>query len=157
MTHSTERWAPLCVAILMMTLCACSPDQPPFAGKKLSPVLNSILQEMNALGAEGNRQQTYAYALAENCDLRATKSLNAFPTKQIAVLLKDSRFERYDYAPGLGYAVRSVNQGVGTDEVVFDAFRLESIQAMLELLVKIKAECLGASAPGDHVEVQSPG
>ncbi|MBS1139010.1 MAG: hypothetical protein H6R13_463 [Proteobacteria bacterium] len=157
MTPSTERWAPLGIAVLMMTLCACSPDQPPSAGEKLSPVFQSTLREMNALGAQGNRQQTYAYALAENCDLRATKSLNAYPIKQMAFLLRDTRFERYDYAPGLGYAVRSVNQGVGTDEVVFDAFRLESIQAMLELLIKIKAECLGASAPGDHVEVRSPG
>ena len=157
MTPSTERWAPLGIAVLTMTLCACSPDQPSSAGEKLSPVLQSTLQEMNALGAQGNRQQTYAYALAENCDLRATKSLNAYPIKKMAFLLTDSRFERYDYASGLGYAVRSVNQGVGTDEVVFDAFRLESIQAMLELLIKIKAECLGASAPGDHVEVRSPG
>lgn len=157
MTPSSERWVPLGIAILMMTLCACSPDQPPSAGEKLSPVLQRTLQEMNALGAQGNRQQTYAYALAKNCDLRATKSLNAYPIKQMAFLLSDSRFERYDYAPGLGYAVRSVNQGIGTDEVVFDAFRLESIQAMLELLVKIKAECLGPSAPGNHVEVRPPG
>lgn len=141
----------------MMTLCACAPDQPPSGTENLSPVLQGTLQEMNFLGAQGNRQQTYAYALAENCELRATKSLNAHPILQMAFLLRDSQFGRYNYAPGLGYAVRSVNQVAGSDEVVFDASSLESIHAMLELLVKIKAECLGASVSSDHAEVKSPG
>lgn len=99
---------------------------------------------MNVLGARANRQQTYAYALADNCDLGARKSLNANPTKQMVFLLKDTRFERYDYAPGLGYAIRSVNPGGEPGDVVFEASGLESIQAMLALLAKVKAECLGS-------------
>ena len=150
MTPFPERWSTLGVVALMTTFCACTPDKPSPAAEGLSPVLQTTIKEMNVLGAQGGRRQTYAYALAENCDLRTTKSLNARPIKQMAFLLKDAQFGRFDYAPGLGYAVRSVNQGVGTEEVLFDDPRVESFLAMLELLVKIKAECLGGSMSGVH-------
>jgi len=144
------------IAILAIPLCGCSPDQLPSVAEKLSPVLQSTLREMNVLGALGNQEQTYAYALADNCDLRATKFLNAHLIKQMTFSLKDTRFRRYDYAPGLGYAIRSVNQGVAIDDVVFYASAAESIQAMLELLKKISAQCLAAPAPAGHAEMRSP-
>jgi hypothetical protein len=145
------------MAILAITLGACSPDQPPSVAEKLSPVHQSTLQEMNVLGARGNREQTYVYTLANNCDLRATKFLNAHPIKHMAFSLKDTQFGRYDYAPSLGYAVRTVNQGDGIESVVFDAPVLESIHSMLQLLEKIKAECVGASASDDHAKLRSVG
>lgn len=150
MTPSAQCCSSAGIVILVLTLFACSAEQPPSAANKLSPALQRTLQEMNVLGARENRQQTYAYALADTCDLRATKSLNAYPTKQMAIFLKDSRFERYDYSPGLGYAIRNVNPDAEMGDVVFEASGQASIQAMLALLATITTECLAALAPAGH-------
>lgn len=157
MTFKIQRWTRLGIAVLAMTLSACIPDRPPLVAGKLSPALQRTLGEMNTIGTQDNREQLYTYTLADNCDLHATKFLNGHPIKHMILSLKDTQFGRYDYAPSLGYAVRTMNQDGGIDNVVFDAPALESIQSMLELLEKAKAECLGASAPSDHAKVSNPG
>jgi hypothetical protein len=141
----SQRWSPLGIAIFVVALCACSPDKPPSVAGKLSPALQSALQEMSALGARDNREQSFAYTLADNCDLHATKLLNGHPTKHMIFPLENTQFGRYDYAPGLGYAIQVENQSGGVDNVVFEAPTLELIQSMLLVLEKLKVACVTQS------------
>lgn len=148
MTPCLQPWPSLGIAVLAITLCACTPDQPPSVAGTLPPALPSTLQEMSTLGARGNGEQTYAYTLANNCDLHATKFLNGHPIKLMVFPLGSTQFGRYDYANSLGYAVRTVNQSGGIDDVVFEANSVELIESMLLLLQKIKSDCVGSSASG---------
>ena len=151
MNHCSQRLAALGSAVLAIILCAaCTADPPPSVAGVLSPSLQSTLQEMTDLGARENSEQSYAYTLTNNCNLHATRFLNGQPTKQMVFSLVDTQFGRYDYAPSLGYAVRTVNQGAGIDNAVFEAHSLELVQSMLQLLEKIKAECVGSSVLKDH-------
>ena len=135
---------------MAIALCACTAEPPPAKAEMLSPALQSTLLEMTALGTRGSREQSYAYTLANNCDLHASKFFNGHPIKQMVFPLSNTEFGRYDYASGLGYAVRTVNQSGGIDNVVFEADSLDLIHSMLQLLEKIKAECIGTSASGNH-------
>jgi len=141
-----QRWSELGFAIFLIALCACTPDKSPTGTGKLSPALQSVLQEMSALGARDNREQSFAYTLADNCDLHATKLLNGHSTKHMIFPLKNTQFGRYDYAPGLGFAVQVENQGGGVDNVVFEAPTVELIQSMLLLLEKLKVACVTQSS-----------
>lgn len=147
MKPSNQRLPILGTAVLVIGLCACNADPQPSIGELLSPALQSTLLEMTNLGARENRGASYAYTI-NNCNLHASKFLNGHAIKQMVFTLGDTNFGRYNYAPGLGYAVRTVNQAGGGDSVVFEAPSLELIQSMLQLLEKIKAECVGSSASG---------
>jgi hypothetical protein len=148
MKHCTQPLG-LGAAVVAITLCACTADPPPSAEARL-PILQSTLHEMADLGKRGNRAQPFTYTLTPNCNLYASKLLNGQPTKQVVFALADTQFERFEYAPGLGYAIRTVNQSGGGDTVVFEASTLELIQSMLQLLERIKAECVGFSIVGEH-------
>lgn len=151
-----RRWQLLGSLVVAITLCACTADQSPVEAGTQSPVLQSILLQMSNLGVRGNGEQRYAYTLAENCNLHVTKLLNGQPIKRMFISLGESLFGRYDYAPGLGHAVRTVNQEGEIDSVVFDAPALESILSMLQLLEKIKLECLKDSVAGDRGKPNDP-
>lgn len=145
-----RRWQLLGSSVMALALCACSAEPPPAEAATQSPLLHSMLQQMGNLAVRGNGEQRHVYTLAKNCNLHATKLLNGQPIKRMFFSLAEARFGRYDYAPGLGYAVRTVNQEGEIDNVVFDAPALESILSMLQLLEKIKLECLKDSVAGDR-------
>lgn len=146
------------IAVLVIIIStACNADRPPSAAEVLSPALQNTLQAMTDLGARENSEQSYAYTLTRNCNLQATKFLNGQPTKQMVFALGDTQFGRYDYAHGLGHAVRTVNQSGQIDNVIYEANSLDLIHSMLQLLEKIKAECIGASASRDQDKPRSSG
>ena len=146
MTHSAQRLQPpLGIAVMMVTLCACTPDRPPSATPPLSPTVQSTLREISERGAQGNGEQTFAYTLVDNCNLHATKLLNGQPIKQMVFSLGATQFERYDFANSLGYAVRTAGQPDGIDNVVFESHSLTLVESMLWLLEKIKSECIESS------------
>lgn len=105
---------------------------------------------MNAFDAAGKGAQGYTYSLTNNCDLHVTKLLNGQPTKQAAFSLETAQFRRYDYANSLGYAVRTTNQSVVINDLVFESESVASIESMLQLLERIKTDCIGASASGQE-------
>lgn len=144
MNPSPQAWRTLGIAALVITLGACTPEQPPSFAATLPPAIQSTLQEMSALAARGSVEPTYAYTMTNTCDLHATKLLNGHPIKWMVFPLGSTHFERYDYAKSLGYAVRTVNQSGGIDDVAFEADSVELIESMLQLLEKIKTACRGA-------------
>lgn len=144
-------------AVVAVTLGACTAAPPPSVVETLLPKLQTTLREMNDLGAQESTAQPYTYTLTNNCNLHAAKLLNGQPIKHVVFGLADTRFERFDYAPGLGYAIRTVNQSGGGDNVVLEASTLELIQSMLQLLERIKAECAGSSVSGDQGKPSNSG
>ena len=151
-----RRWQLLGSSVVAIALSACSADQLPLEAGTQSPVLQSMLLQMSNLGVRGNGEQRYAYTLAKDCNLHATKFLNGQPIKRMSFSLDEAQFGPYDYAPGLGHAVRTVNQEGEVDSVVFDAPALESIRTMLQLLEKIKLECLKDSLSADRGKQNHP-
>ncbi|MBI2277601.1 MAG: hypothetical protein HYU74_09640 [Dechloromonas sp.] len=104
------------------------------------------MQQIAELGANEQRGESFIYELRGNCDLDVRRLLNGAVAARFMVPLKDIQFERYDYSPGLGHAVRSIGSTANSSVVIFQAPQLANVQKMLSLLGRLKTECAGNPA-----------
>lgn len=134
------------LALVVALFCACdrAPDGP--QGESSSATHRETLHQIADLGAYEHRGESFLYELRGNCELDVRRLLNGAMAARFMLPLKDIQFERYDYSPGLGYAVRSIGNTANSSIVIFQAPQIEKIQRMLSLLLDLKTECVGNSA-----------
>lgn len=151
MTDLIQRSLALGVAGLAFALSACNAKPSP----SMATVQLPTIQQMNDLGTRKNLDQSFAYTLTAGCDLQVSKLFNGHPIKQMLIPLSNTGFDRYNYAHGLGYAVRTVSRTGEGDQILFSTSAVESANLMLQLLEKIKLECVGMMTPERRATIQS--
>lgn len=134
----------LALALALLGACDRTPDGPP--GQSSPARHRETMQQIGELGAYEHRGESFIYELRGNCELDVRRLLNGAAAARFMLPLKDVQFERYDYSPGLGYAVRSIGSTANSGIVIFQAPQLASVQKMLSLLVNLTAECSGQPA-----------
>lgn len=134
----------LALAVAFLWACDREPDGPQ---AQSSPAAHrETMHQIAELGANEQRGESFVYELRGNCELDVRRLLNGAAAARFMLPLKDVQFERYDYSPGLGYAVRSTGSTADSSIVIFQAPQLANVQKMLSLLVSLKAECSGKPA-----------
>jgi len=134
----------LALSVALLGACDREPD-----GRKAesSPATHrETVQQIAELGANAERGESFIYELRGNCELHVRRLLNGAPAARYMVPLQDVQFERYDFSPGLGYAVRSIGSTANSSIVIFQAPQLANVQKMLSLLMTLKTECVGNPA-----------
>lgn len=132
------------LALALLGACDREPGGP--QGESSPATHRETMQQIAELGANEHRGESFSYELRGNCELDVRRLLNGAMAARFMLPLKDVQFERYDYLPGLGYAVRSTGSPANSSIVIFQAPQLANVQKMLSLLVNLKAECSGTPA-----------
>lgn len=134
----------LALAVALLGACDREPDGRP--GESSPAMHRETMYQIAELGANEHRGESFSYELRADCELDVRRLLNGAAAARFMLPLKVVQFERYDYSPGLGYAVRSIGTTANSSIVIFQAPQIENIQKMLSLLVNLKAECSGQPA-----------
>lgn len=129
----------LALAVALLGACDREPDGQ--RGESSPATHRETVQQIAELGADEHRGESFIYELRGNCELNVRRLLNGAAAPRLMLPLKDIQFERYEYSPGLGYAVRSVRTTANSSIVIFQAPQLANVQKMLSLLVDLKAAC----------------
>lgn len=96
------------VGLLLSLTVGCNTDNDqPLTTISLSQETQRLLEQMNSLAAEPRGQRSFRYGLQANCMLAVRPLLSGQPTQRRMVAMGATRIERFEYAPGLGYALRA--------------------------------------------------
>lgn len=104
-----------------------------------TPHAQSTLIELNENGLIPHELRTYQYAINPSCTLDVVTRLNGSPYGHLSIDLTATQFERFDFARGLGHAVR-----VATDMThpnLFTSLSNEKVERVMELLEVLRKEC----------------
>jgi hypothetical protein len=130
------------IGLLLLFSLGCNTDNDQsLTTVSLSPETQRLLEQMNSLAAEPLRQRSFRYGLRANCTLAVQALLLGRPTERYMVAIGPTRFERFAYAPGLGYALRAPVGKAGGIVPIFEAKTMEQITQMEALLHSLAVFC----------------
>lgn len=130
------------VGLLLLLILGCNTgNDQPLTTISLSQETQRLLEQMNSLAAEPRDKRSFRYGLQANCTLAVQPLLSGRPTERRMVALGAMRFERFQYAPGLGYALRAPVGEAGGMMSIFEAGTMERITQMEALLHSLAVFC----------------
>lgn len=124
---------------IAVLLTACKSEDKSQSMEGMPVQAQQILVQMNALGAVEQEGNTYKYRLRAACQLEVTEFLERSGAERVLLGLADARYEQFEYAISLGYALR-----VATDPAtpaIFRAAGSGEVEKMHGLIKDLASSC----------------
>ena len=126
--------------VLCLIVLGCDGNESsPAASVSLPREGQRLLEDMNKLAAEGRSNRSFRYNLDADCNLTAQRLLSGRPTRRFIVPVGSTQLARFEYSPGLGYALRAPVGRSSSMRSIFEAGsreRLERMEALLQTLAE---------------------